>query len=131
MSTLSYIIENKEKYALVKVLEDKFTAKLAPDLKAELVVLNDKKVKNFIIDLEDVSYCDSSGLSVILVANRIAKENNGCLVICSLNEAIEKLIEISQLTNVLNITPTFSEAVDFLFMDEIEKGFNSQDEHLN
>lgn len=131
MSSKSYTIEELEKYTLIKVHEEKFTAKLSPELKAEMVVLNGKKIKNFIIDLEEVGYCDSSGLSVILVANRIAKENKGCLVLCNLNPTIMKLIEISQLTSVLNITPTFSEAVDYLFMDELERGFNEQDDQLN
>ncbi|MBD99097.1 MAG: anti-anti-sigma factor [Verrucomicrobia bacterium] len=131
MNSESYTIEELEKYTLIKVHEDKFTAKLSPELKAELVVLNGKKIKNFIIDLSDVGYCDSSGLSVILVANRIAKENNGCLVLCNLNATIMKLIDISQLGSVLNITPTLSEAIDYLFMDELEKGFNQKGDQLN
>ena len=32
-----------------------------------------------------------------------------------------KLISISQLDSILNITPTAQEAIDFIFMDEIEK----------
>jgi len=131
MSSESYTIEELEKYTLIKVHEDKFTAKISPELKAELVVLNGKKIKNFIIDLSEVGYCDSSGLSVILVANRIAKENNGCLVLCNLNATIMKLIDISQLASVLNITPTLSEAIDYLFMDELERGFNNQGDPLN
>jgi len=68
---------------------------------------------------------------VILVANRICKENDGCLVVCNLKPAVSKLIEISQLSNVLNITPTYEEAVDYLFMDELEKGLGDVDENLN
>ncbi len=127
MNTEAYQIEEKDKYTLITILEDKFTAKVSPDLKAELVVLKDDKVKNMIIDMEKTSYCDSSGLSVILVANRICKENNGCLVICNMNSAVEKLIVISQLSNILNITPTLSEAVDLIFMDELERNLNDSE----
>jgi hypothetical protein len=34
---------------------------------------------------------------------------------------VQKLVQISQLESVLSITPTLSEAVDLLFMEEIEK----------
>ncbi|MEQ8625951.1 MAG: STAS domain-containing protein [Vicingaceae bacterium] len=131
MNSNPYIIEKKDRYTLIKVLEEKFTAKISPELKAELVDLNNKGLKNIIFDMEDASYCDSSGLSVILVANRICKENNGCLVICNLKPAVAKLIDISQLSNVLNITPSFSEAEDFLFMDEIERGLDESASSLN
>lgn len=131
MSQDSYIIEQKEKYTLIKINDDKLTARLAPELKTELVLLNSIGTKNIIFDLENTSYCDSSGLSVILVANRICKENSGILVVSNLKPAVAKLIDISQLTSVLNITPTMNEAVDFIFMDELEKGLEDMDENLN
>lgn len=131
MSQESYQIEKRDKYTLVKINEDKFTAKIAPDLKTELVLLNSIGTKNIIFDLENTSYCDSSGLSVILVANRICKENKGVLVVCNLNPAVSKLIDISQLTSVLNITPTLNEAVDYIFMDELERGLEDIDGNLN
>jgi anti-anti-sigma factor len=131
MSTAAFQIDKKDKYVQVNILEDKFTARVSPDLKTELVLLSNEGVKNIVFNLENTSYCDSSGLSVILVANRICKENNGCLVICNLRPAVEKLIDISQLSNVLNITPTIDEAVDFIFMDELERGLNDFDENLN
>lgn len=124
MSSTAYQIEDKEKYTLITLLEEKFTAKMAPSLKADIAVLSGKNVNNIIFDLTKAAYCDSSGLSVILVANRICKDKNGCLVICGLSPAVSKLIDISQLTNVLNITPTLNEAIDFVFMDELEKGLN-------
>lgn len=131
MSTTAYSIEKQDKYTQVAILEDKFTARVAPDLKAELVILKDANVKNIIFDMSKCLYCDSSGLSVILVANRICKENDGCLVVCGLSSAVSKLIDISQLTSVLNITPTLAEAVDYIFMDELEKGLSQSEENLN
>tara|TARA_B100000965_G_C19576440_1_gene751510 strand:+ start:1211 stop:1606 length:396 start_codon:yes stop_codon:yes gene_type:complete len=131
MSPSSYTIENKDNFILITILESKFTAKVSPDLKAELAILKSQSVKNIIIDLEKANYCDSSGLSAILVANRICKEANGCMVICNLQNAVEKLIEISQLDSVITITPTLNEAVDFIFMDELEKGLGDFDEELD
>jgi anti-anti-sigma factor len=49
-------------------------------------------------------YCDSSGLSALLVGNRIVKEKEGFLNIFGLNPMVEKIISISQLDTVFNIT---------------------------
>lgn len=128
MSAAEYSIEVEEKYTTITVNEDKFTAKIAPTLKTELIEIKAGATKNIIFDLSNTTYCDSSGLSVILIAQRITNEKNGCLVVCGLSNSISKLIEISQLTSVLNITPTKAEAVDFIYMDELEKDLNSSDE---
>ncbi|MBP6575433.1 MAG: STAS domain-containing protein, partial [Flavobacteriales bacterium] len=78
-------------------------------------------VRNAIIDLTNTRYCDSSGLSALLVANRLCKSVGGSLVVCGLQEPVQKLVQISQLESVLSITPTLSEASDLLYMEEIEK----------
>ena len=53
----------------------------------------------------------SSGLSAILVANRICKDTNGKFVLCGLQTNVEKLIEIAQLDRVLSITSNEKEAL--------------------
>jgi anti-anti-sigma factor len=128
MNHPSYSIEDKDNFHLISLLDSKFTARIAPDLKADLVELKSKKVKYIIFDLEQASYCDSSGLSAILVANRICKELGGCMVVCNLQAGVEKLIEISQLNNILTITPSLNEAVDFVFMDDLEKGLGEMED---
>ena len=73
------------------------------------------------IDINQTKYCDSSGLSAILLANRLCRDSKGTFVLTGVNDQIQKLIEISQLDRVLHITPTLSEAVDFIYMEEIER----------
>ncbi len=83
---------------------------IAPALKSELVLISGKGEKNIILDLEKCHYCDSSGLSAILVANRLCKNAGVTFVLCGLNEAVERLITISQLDTVLTITGTVADA---------------------
>ena len=118
---MSHSIDKQEKYTIVTVTAPKLDAQIAPGLKTDLVVLKSEGTKNMIIDLSETRYCDSSGLSAILIANRLCKEAHGTLVICGIQESVMKLITISQLDSVLNITPTLAEAIDFIFMDEIER----------
>ena len=116
---MKFEIENKESYTIVSSRVEKLDAQVAPDLKSELVFLSKNGVKNLIIDLSDTRYCDSSGLSALLIANRMCKEHKGVFVLTGLNEPVKKLVVISQLDSVLNITHTLSEAEDLLMMEEL------------
>jgi anti-anti-sigma factor len=100
---------------------------VAPGLKSELITLHAEGVKNIILDLSDVKYTDSSGLSALLVGNRIFQEEGGIFILASLSEHTMKLIKISQLDSVLNIANTPEEAVDAVFMHEIEKDLKDRE----
>jgi anti-anti-sigma factor len=111
---MEFNIEKKDSYTLIQVLEEKLDTHIAPTLKSELVLISGNGEKNIILDLSNCRYCDSSGLSAILVANRLCKNANGTFILTGLNEAVERLITISQLDTVLNITPTVNEGEEFL-----------------
>jgi len=118
---MNFSIENGDKHKIVTCNIENLNSSVSPELKAELVLLNKKGEKNLVIDINQTKYCDSSGLSAILLANRLCRDSEGTFVLTGVNEQIQKLIEISQLDRVLHITPTLSEAVDFVYMEEIER----------
>jgi anti-sigma B factor antagonist len=107
---MDFNIESKNNGTLIQVQTEKLDTHVAPALKSELVLVSGKGEKNIILDLQKCEYCDSSGLSAILVANRLCKNAGGTFVLCGLNDAVERLITISQLDTVLNITKTVSDA---------------------
>lgn len=111
---MEFNIEKKDNFTLIQVLEEKLDTHIAPNLKSELVLISGNGEKNIILDLSNCRYCDSSGLSAILVANRLCKNANGTFVLTGLTEAVERLITISQLDTVLNITETLDDAVGFI-----------------
>ena len=111
---MEFKIEKLEKYTLIQVLEEKLDTHIAPTLKSELVLISGNGEKNIILDLSKCRYCDSSGLSAILVANRLCKNANGIFVLTGLNDAVERLITISQLDTVLNITNSTEEGVELI-----------------
>lgn len=118
---MNFEVENRDKVVIVKTKVEKLDALQAPELKSELVMLNKSGNKNIILDLSESRYCDSSGLSAVLVANRLCRDSNGSFVLCGLQSTVQKLITISQLDSVLKITPTLNEAVDLVYMDEVER----------
>jgi anti-anti-sigma factor len=120
-------LERNEKYAVVKVHEAKLTSGVAPELKAEIVMLHHEDFKNIIVDLSEVQYCDSSGLSALLVGYRLCRDASGTYVLAGLQEHVRKLISISQLDTMLNVVPTLNEAVDLIFMSEVEKQLHKEE----
>ena len=111
---MDFNIESRNNCTVIQVLTEKLDTHIAPALKSELVLVSGKGEKNIILDLKKCQYCDSSGLSAVLVANRLCKNAGGVFVLCGLNEAVERLITISQLDTVLTITGTVEEAEKFM-----------------
>lgn len=108
---MDFTISQNNGTAVVTSNVEKLNASNASGLKAELVVLGKNSVNNIVIDMTASKYCDSSGLSALLVANRMCKDTNGKFVLCGLKPNVQKLIEIAQLDKVLTITNTQEEAL--------------------
>ena len=107
---MDFNIESRNNSTVIQVQNEKLDTHIAPALKSELVIISGKGEKNIILDLKKCQYCDSSGLSAILVANRLCKNAGGTFVLCGLNEAVERLVAISQLDSVLIITDSVEAA---------------------
>jgi anti-anti-sigma factor len=98
-----------------KLNESRLDTNISGLLKGEFTkILKVNDVKKFIIDLSLVESCDSSGLSAILVANRIISSSDGQIRIASPREKVLSLIRITQLDRVLGVTETVDEAIEQL-----------------
>ena len=124
---MKYSVNKEEKYTILRLNEEKLETNLAPQLKSEFVTLHAEGVKNIILDMAEVKYTDSSGLSALLVGNRTILQNGGIFVLACLSDHVMKLIKISQLDGVLNILPTVEESVDAVFMNDLENDLNAED----
>src|SRR5580698_9484946 len=123
---MNITVEKNEKYDLIKVNEEKLTSTVAPDLKAQILFLHTQDYKSMIVDMSNVQYCDSSGLSAILVGNRLCREANLNFILAGVQDHVRKLITISQLDKVLSSIPTLKEAVEYIYMEEVEKQVNKE-----
>jgi len=123
---MKFLIENKEKYTVVTLKAEKLDATISPDVKAVFVEQVPANSRNLIFNLGETRYCDSSGLSAILVGNRLCTEANGLFVLAGVPEHTQKLIKISQLDSVITSLPTVEEAVDSIFMAEVEKELGAE-----
>lgn len=124
---MNFTTKKQDNYSLVTITTDKLDAILSPELKADFVLINKKSDKNIILDVSAVKYCDSSGLSALLIGNRVCKESKGSFIVCGIQPMVEKLLKISQLDTIITTTPTLPEAIDYLFMEELERDLGSED----
>ena len=98
--------------AIFKLDEKRFDAQIAGLVKGEFtILLTAEETKKLVVDLSVVEYCDSSGLSAILLAFRILQSNSGQIRLASPQKNVKTLIEISQLDRILPIFDTVEEAV--------------------
>lgn len=111
---MEFLITKSADHTVIKVQSDKLDTNNAPDLKSKLVVLGEEEVKNIILDVTECKYIDSSGLSSILVANRLCEDAIGTFILCGLQPDVEHLIRLSMLHTVLLITKNEEEAVELL-----------------
>lgn len=109
---INYELKKTKDIAIFKLNEKRFDASIAGFVKGEFtILLHTEEVKKLIIDLSEVEYCDSSGLSAILLAFRILQSNEGQIRLASPTKNVKTLIEISQLDRVLTICNTVNEAI--------------------
>jgi anti-sigma B factor antagonist len=112
---INFELKRQGDIAIFKLNEKRFDAAIAGIVKGEFtILLHTEEIKKLIIDLSEVDYCDSSGLSAILLAFRILQSNEGHIRLASPTKNVKILIEISQLDRVLQICNTVNEAVNDL-----------------
>ncbi|MCK9280925.1 MAG: STAS domain-containing protein [Melioribacteraceae bacterium] len=109
---INYEIKKSGDIVIFKLNEKRFDSSIAGFVKGEFtILLHTEESKKLVIDLSEVDYCDSSGLSAILLAFRILQSSEGHIRIAAPTRNVKTLIEISQLDRVLPVFNTVNEAV--------------------
>jgi anti-anti-sigma factor len=123
---MKYTIDKKEQYVVFTPLEEKIDSLLAPKLKSELLTIHAEGYANIVLDMSQVKYVDSSGLSALLVGDR-EFGRNGIFIISGVQDHVMKLLKISMLDKKLNLVSTLEEAGEAIFMHEIEGGEDEEE----
>jgi len=103
--------EHKGNVAVVYSQVDKLDSTNAPELKSLFIHLNKSANNLIVLDMSQTKYCDSSGLSAILIANRLCKDTSGSFHLAGLQPDVLKLIQIAQLDKVLNLSENLDSAL--------------------
>ncbi len=112
---MKYQTQDFDSYMLVSVKTEKMDTTLAPDLKGQFInCATQHPGKPIIIDLGSVKFADSSGLSALLMAHRLYRDNNSVCIIANAGPRITELLEISQLNKVFTLADSLDKAVSLL-----------------
>ena len=112
---INFELKRIDDIAIFRLNEKRFDAQIAGLVKGEFtILLHTDEINKLVIDLAEVEYCDSSGLSAILLAYRILQSEEGQIRIASPTKNVRGLIEISQLDRILPIMETVEQALEDL-----------------
>jgi len=108
---MNFEIKKIEDITIFKLNETRLDTNISGLVKGEFTLLLKVEGANkLIVDLSEVEACDSSGLSSLLVANRILNSSGGSMRIAAPSEKVYSLIKITQLERVLPVCKTVDEA---------------------
>ena len=93
-----------------KLKERKLDSSISSELKGEFLLLCKPKVTTLVVDMADVEFCDSSGLSALLIADRKMKEHGGSVKLINVHKKVASLLKISMLDRVFDIKETPAKA---------------------
>ncbi|EPF30541.1 anti-sigma factor antagonist [Treponema maltophilum] len=83
-------------------------------LKELIMKMLEKKVRTFIINLEQVDYIDSSGIGALIYICSTIKKMNLKLSITNVHGSVKKVIELTKLMGYFPIASTVEEALGLL-----------------
>lgn len=81
----------------------------AGQFREEISDLVKSNVDIVLIDFQDVTFMDSSGLGALVLALKTVRAAGGKLFVCSVNEQIKMLFELTSMDRVFDIFPSREE----------------------
>ena len=114
-------IDTKEKFHVITLPGPELSATMTEELFDRLVTLLHSDIKNVVLNLKELQFIDKISAENLVKVQQKFYENNASLVICGLQPQIEDFLDRDQLLEMMNITPTESEAWDIIQMEEIER----------
>ena len=116
-------IDTKEKFHVITIEEPLLSANMTEELSKKLLSHLKNEIKNVVLKLGVVSEIDQAVANTILNIQETFYDNKVSFVICELQKPVESIFNQLEFSEVMNVTPTESEAWDIIQMEEIEREF--------
>ncbi len=113
-------IDTKEKFTVLTPEEPLLSANMTEDI-AKLCAYASSPIPHVVINMKMVNEIDEHAAEQLMQLQQLFYEKDCSLVICELQPAVEAIFEKMEMTEVMNTTPTESEAWDIVQMEEIER----------
>jgi anti-anti-sigma factor len=113
--------DTKERFHAITLPGPSLSATMTEDLASSLLPYLQNDVKNLVLILKDIQNIDNAAGEKLVEIQQKFYENNASFVICEMQPAVEAFLDQNELLELMNVTPTESEAWDILQMEEVER----------
>jgi len=114
-------IDTREKFHVITILEPSLAANMTENFDTCLLPYLQYDVKNVVLNLRDIQSIDNAAAERLVQLQQKFYESNASFVICELQKPVEEVLDKQNLLELINVTPTESEAGDIVQMEEIER----------
>ena len=125
---MNFKIDTKEKFTVITAAEDHLSDNLTEELTntSKDLLLNDKS--SVVLNLKKVKSIDDEAAAKLVTLQQSFYESNTSFVICEMQASAEEKFEELDLLELMNVTPSESEAWDIVQMEDIERELLDGDE---
>jgi len=113
--------DTKEKFHAITVTDPILSATMTDGIGECLLPYLQNDVKNLVLILKNVTSIDTVAAEKLVYIQQKFYENSASFVICELQKQVEDFLDKNELLEMMNVTPTESEAWDIVQMEEIER----------
>jgi anti-anti-sigma factor len=120
--------DTKERFHVIRVETTDLSANMAAELNRQLLNSLKDNIKNVVLNLKDVKNIQEEAAELLIKTQLKFYEENASFVICELNQDVESFLDEKGLLELMNLTPTESEAADIVQMEEVERELLNEDD---
>ena len=125
---MNYKIDTKEKFTVLSLLDHSLSSNLVPELKELIQKLGANSPKNLVVNLSEVKHWDLSIMALFAQHQELFYDNNTSFVLCCLSDDLQNALDLTEFGEIMNLTPTETEAWDIVQMEEIERELLDSDD---
>lgn len=114
-------IDTKEKMHVITIDEPVLAAKMTEDYKQLILPFLDQHIKNLAINLSNIKNIEAPFAIEMVNIQQSFYEQNASMVFFWLSKELRIFLDELEILDVINWTPTESEAWDIVQMEEIER----------
>ncbi|NJO25612.1 MAG: STAS domain-containing protein [Bacteroidia bacterium] len=114
-------IDTKEKFHVITLPGPLISATMTEELGDCLLPYLQNDVKNIIVNLKELQKIDEPAAETLVKIQQRFYEKSASFVVCGLQLPVEQFLDEKNLLEMMNVTPTESEAWDIVQMEEIER----------
>lgn len=118
---MNFKIDTKEKFTVISPVVTTFTANMTEEITNLLLPYLQKDVPHIVLNMKAINDADEAVCALLADIQMKFYEKDCSFVICGLQKPLEEKLDSIKLLEVLNVTPTESEAWDIVQMEEIER----------